>query len=452
MSDTYDLVVIGGGPGGLAAAEMAGRAKKRVLLIEKDGWGGTCTHRGCIPTKALLSSSKVYTDLKKLKRLGISVASATADFIAMKKHRDQIVRLAAAGAQKNLADAQVQAVSGEAYILSPRDVRYTDSEGMSRTVSADKLLIAWGSEPQLLKGITLSERILTSDGILQMSALPTSMIIVGGSFIGIEYATVFAELGVKVILVELLDRILPLEDDEAASFLQTELGRLGVAIHTSARLESLREYAGGVAMQVKKDGALMEMRAECALLCTGRKPVLHRTQLDALGVAYDETGIRVDEHMQTSVPGIYAAGDVTGGMMLAHRASAQARVAVADMFGGASVVYDENVIPSVVYSHPPIARVGYTERRAREEGLAIDIVKSDYGANILARTELSGPGFVKAVFAGEHLLGATIVGDSAADLIAPLTLAVSAGLTRQQLRNWILPHPALSEIFLPLTA
>lgn len=451
MSDSYDLVVIGGGPGGLTASETAARAKKRVLLIEKDGWGGTCTNRGCIPTKALLSSSKVYTDLKKLKRLGITITSATADFIAMKKHRDQIVRLAAAGAQKILSDAQVEAVSGEAQILSPQRVRYTDAAGMSRTVSADKLLIAWGSEPQLLKGITLSERILTSDGILQMTSLPSSMIIVGGSFIGIEYATVFAELGVKVILVELRDRILPLEDDEAVSFLQTELTRLGVAIHTSARLESLREYAGGVAMQVKKDGAVMEMRAECALLCTGRKPVLHRAQLDALGVAYDDTGIRVDERMQTSVSGIYAAGDVTGGMMLAHRAALQARVAVADMFGGASVVYDENVIPSVVYSHPPIARVGYTEQRARAEGLAVDVIKSDYAANILARTELSGPGFVKAVFAGDLLIGASIVGDHAADLIAPLTLVISSRLSRQQLRNWILPHPSLSEIFLPLT-
>jgi len=451
MSDRYDLVIIGGGPGGLTAAETAAALGKKVLIIEKDGWGGTCTHRGCIPTKALLTCSRFYTDIKKLKRLGVNVPQATFDFTAMKKHREQTVKIAALGAQKVLSDAGVDIRLGVADILSPGEVRLTDASGQEKRIATDNVLLAWGSEPQMLPGISLSPRILTSDDILNMTALPAGMIIVGGSFIGVEYATVFAELGVKIILVELLDRILPMEDEEAAGLLSQELAKLGVSVYTSTRLLSLKESPGGVVMQTQKNNETMEMRAECALLCTGRRPLLHAEQLAQLGIAHTPAGISVDEKMRTNISGIYAAGDVTGGMMLAHRASAQAKVAVAAMFGAALPPYDENVIPSVVYSHPPIARVGYTERRAKTEGLPIEVVKSAYSANIIARAELMGQGFAKAVFSKDIILGATIIGDHAGDLIAPLTLAVANRMTRKQLRAWVLPHPTLSEIFAPLT-
>jgi len=203
-------------------------------------------------------------------------------------------------------------------------------------------------------------------------------------------------------------------------------------------------------MQVQKNSETMEMRAGCALLCTGRIPLLYKGQLEKVGIAYDQGGIKVDEQMMTSVRGIYAVGDVTGGMMLAHRASRQARVAVEHMFGGRAEAYNENFIPSVVYSHPQIARVGYTERRARDEGFNVEMVKAHYGANIIARAELMGQGFVKAVFHEDKIIGAVLVGDHAADLIAPLALAVSNKMTRQALSAWVIPHPTLSEIFLPL--
>ncbi|MEE9910138.1 MAG: dihydrolipoyl dehydrogenase [Deltaproteobacteria bacterium] len=451
MSDKYDLVIIGGGPGGLAAAEMAAAKKKRVLIIEKDGWGGTCTHRGCIPTKALLTCSKFYTDLKKLKRVGVNIADFTIDFSAMKKHRDQVVKIAALGAQKALTDAGVETKQGTGKIRSPREVRWMASSGESQLIAADHILIAWGSQPQLLPDVQTSGRIMTSDDILGMTTLPSSMIIVGGSFIGVEYATVFAELGVKVILVELLERILPQEDEEAAAFLNQELARLGIAVHTSTALISLKESPGGVVMQVRKNHETMEMRAGCALLCTGRKPFLLKDQLNSLGIDYTTSGVKVDAGMQTNVGGIYAAGDVTGGMMLAHRASRQARVAVESMYGGGEYVCDENLIPSVVYSHPQIARVGCTQKRALDEGLSIEVVKSNYSANIIARAELMGQGFIKAVFHQNQLIGAVIVGDHAADLLSPLALAVSSKLTRKQLRAWVIPHPTLSELLAPLT-
>jgi len=355
MSEKYDLVIIGGGPGGLAAAEIAAVNKKRVLIIEKDGWGGTCTHRGCIPTKALLTCSKFYADLKKLKRVGVNISAAAVDFSVMKKHQQQIVKVAALGAHKVLTDAQVETKLGTGEIISPKEVRYIDSSGESEIVSAQNIIIAWGSVPQMIPGINTSKNILTSDDILNINTLPESIIIVGGSFIGVEYATLFAELGVKVILVELLERILIYEDEEAAQFLHQELTRLGVAIHTSTKLLSLKDTDNGVVMQAQKNAEQLEMRASSALLCTGRKPLLHTEQLDKLGINYAKTGIKVDQNMMTNVPGIYAVGDVTGGMMLAHRAAQQGKVAAGHICGVSDYSYNERFIPSVVYSHPQIA-------------------------------------------------------------------------------------------------
>jgi dihydrolipoamide dehydrogenase len=450
MSQSYDLVVIGGGPGGFTAAEIASVNKKRVLIIEKDGWGGTCTHRGCIPTKALLTCSKFYADLKKLKRVGVNITGTAIDFAAMKRHQQQIVKIAALGAQKVLSDAKVETKSGMGEIISPKEVLVTDSSGKSEIVSAQNIIIAWGSVPQALPGINPSKNILTSDDILNVNALPESIIIVGGSFIGVEYATVFAELGVKVILVELLDRILPLEDEEAADLLNQELTHLGITIHTSTKLVSLKDTANGVVMQAQKNGEQLEMSASCALLCTGRKPLLHTEQLDKLGINYEKAGIKVDQNMMTNVPGIYAVGDVTGGMMLAHRAAQQAKVAAGHICALGDYPYNERFIPSVVYSHPQIARVGLTQKAAEAEALSVEIIQSQYAANIIARTELMSQGFVKAIFHQDKLIGATIVGDHAAELISPLTLAVSQGLTIKQLRSWVIPHPTLSEIFAPL--
>jgi dihydrolipoamide dehydrogenase len=447
MSEKYDLIIIGGGPGGLTTAELAAAKGKKVLIIEKDGWGGTCTHRGCIPTKALLSCSKYFSDLKKLKRMGINIAEASIDFSAIKKHQQQIVKVSALGAQKMLTDAGVATKQGIGEIISSREVRFNDSSGKSDLVSTQNIMIAWGSVPQVLPGINLSERILTSDGILNLNSLPSSIIIVGGSVIGMEFATFFAELGSKVIIVEILDRIIPLEDQECADLLRQELTRLGVAIHTSTKLESLKDTGSGVVMSAQKDGKQIEMSADYALLCTGRKSLLNSEELDRLKIEFTKAGIKIDKNMMTNVAGIYAVGDVTGGMMLAHRAMQQAKVAAGYICGDNDFSYNENFIPSVVYSHPQIARVGYTQKRAEDEGLSVEVVKSSYSANIIARAELMGQGFVKAIFHKDKIIGATIVGEDAAELIAPLTLAVSNEMTKKQLCSWALPHPTLSEIF-----
>ncbi len=450
MSEKYDLIIIGGGPGGIGAAGLTAAKKKRVLIIEKEGWGGTCTHRGCIPTKALLSCSKCFADLKKLKRMGINIAEASIDFPAIKKHQQQIVKVSALGTQKVFADAKVETKLGTGEILSAGEVRFTDSSGKSEIFSAQNILIAWGSQPQMLPGINLSDRVLTSDGILNLNLLPASIVIVGGSFIGVEFATFFVELGVKVNLVELLEQILPNEDQETVDLLRQDLIRLGINIHTSTKLESLKNTDSGVVVQAKKNGKQLELNADYALLCTGRKPLLHSKELDELGIEYTKAGIKIDKYMMTNMASIYAVGDVTGGMMLAHRATQQAKVAAGHICSDDTFNYNENFIPSVVYSHPQIARVGLMQKQAEAEGLSVEVVKSSYSANIIARAELMGQGFVKAIFHQDKLIGATIVGDHAAELITLLALAVSNGLTKKQLRSWVIPHPTLSEIFVPL--
>jgi dihydrolipoamide dehydrogenase len=285
-----------------------------------------------------------------------------------------------------------------------------------------------------------------------MDVLPENLIIVGGSVIGVEFATLLAELGVKVTLIELLGQLLPYEDEDAAAVVKQELVRLGVVIHTSTGLQEIRETADGVQAMVAQQGRDFELRADAALLCAGRKPRLDQEQLNRIGIRYQRTGVVVDAQQMTSIQGIYAIGDVTGGAMLAHRAMQQGKALAGLLFGDGSFVYSEASVPSVVYSHPQVAHVGLTEKQACGQGLAIEVIRSDYAANIIARTELMGQGFVKMLFDGDRLIGAAVVGDGAADLIASLSLAMANHLGKRELDKWIIPHPTLSEVLALPTA
>lgn len=445
--ESFDLIVIGGGPGGHAAAEESTRLGARTAILERSGWGGTCTHRGCIPTKALLACSRARAALKKGARLGVKVPEATLDFSAARRHMEQMIRVSALGANQSLKDAGAECRIGTGFLKAPGEVEWTAQDGTVSILQAPFIAIAWGSEPSLPPGITPSPRVLTSDGFLECRDLPESAVVLGGSFIGVEFATFLAEAGCKVTLAEALDRILPMEDDDVSSFILRELSRLGITVHTSTAAESIREEEGGIRARLAGKAGPLEMDASVALVCTGRRPLLEKGQLDRLGIVHDRLGIRVDENLETTCRGIFAVGDVTGGVLLAHRAAQQGKALASRLFGDGSVRHDDAFVPSVVYTHPPAARVGLTERQAAERGLAVRVTRSDYGANILARTELAGPGFAKAVFQGDRLAGAAVAGEEAGELIAPLTLAVRAGLDRTALRNWVLPHPGYSEVF-----
>jgi dihydrolipoamide dehydrogenase len=472
----FDLIVIGGGPGGHAAAEEAARYGARVCIVEKAQWGGTCTHRGCVPTKALLVCSGHFAALKKLNRLGITAGETGYDFNAIRRHRDQMVRIAALGVEKSLKDAGVEMMAGAGKIVSPGEVAWTDPAGNSKILTSRHIVIAWGSEPALppfsrTPHLPASPqpaaspspaaavntpppvpapqhdpaRILTSDTFLQLTTLPKSVVIIGGSVIGVEFATFLAELGVPVQIVEILPAILPYEEEEAAAMLLKELSRIGVKFLMATTVEDVREGPEGVSIIAAKEGQTVELTAEYALLCTGRRPRLDEESLINMGIRYDRRGIAVDEKQETNIAGIYAVGDVTGGIMLAHRAMQQGRALASRLFSDGAVVYREDIVPSVTYSHPPIARVGLTELQARAKGWSVEIVRTDYGANIMARTELAPQGFAKFIFHENKLVGATIAGAGAPDLIASLSLALTAGANLNTLQSWIIPHPTLSE-------
>jgi len=476
MFETFDILVIGAGPGGHAAAVWAARHGTRVAIIERQGWGGTCTHRGCIPTKALLACSRRYAQMKNLGRMGVSVADPSFDFAAMKRHQEQIVKISSLGVQKSLKETGVEMKSGEGRIISPGEVEWTAPDGRRERLSARNLVIAWGSEPALPPGVQPSERILTSDGLLSLRTLPESLLIVGGSVIGVEFATLFAELGVRVTLIEMMGQLLPGEEGEAAALLARELKNLRVAVHTGMRMETIRETGSGVQLLAVSDApgaetrqaqdppgahppdkgngdpygirpaGTLDLSADYALICTGRRPRFSAEELNALGIRHERRGIVVDARQMTNVPGIYAVGDVTGGMMLAHRAMQQGKGLAARLCSGREIRCPEEAVPSVVYTHPQIARVGLTEEEALRKGIAVEVHRVDFAANITARTALSGPGFVKLLFHREKLAGATIAGDQAGELIASLSLAMAAGLDRRQLEEWIIPHPTLSEV------
>ena len=450
MSEKFDLIVIGAGPGGHAAAEAAARRGKRTAIVEMGGWGGTCSHRGCIPTKALLTCSRHYADLKKLKRLGVNVSGASFDFAAIRRHQLQMTKISSLGVRQSLKEAGVDMREGRGDIQSPHEVLCTPVQGPPRMLQTETIVIAWGSEPLLPPGVAPSERIVTSDGLLAMDRIPESIVIVGGSVIGVEFATWLAELGSNVTLVEMMDQLLPGEDKEAASLLAQELTRIGVRILPSTRIEHLVDTGTGVTCTARGGEQTVSLSAEIVLVCTGRKPRLHADELQRLGLRCGRNGIAVDSRLRTNIPNLYAVGDVTGGLMLAHRAMHQGRGLIQFLFGDGREPSGDGAIPSVVYAHPNIARVGLTEDEARKRGLDVEIVKSEYGAQMMSRMELAGHGFAKALFSGGRLAGVTIVGDGAGELIAAMSLAVAGGLDRDALASWVIPHPTLSELFIAL--
>jgi len=449
MFNDFDMAVIGAGPGGHAAAEEAARLGARVAIIEKDKWGGTCTHLGCIPTKALLACSRKYAETARLKRLGISVSGAAYDFPAMKRHQAQMVRISALGTQKSLDEAGVMRFEGEGRILSPAEVEVLQEKGKKERLKAKKIVIAWGSEPSPLPGIMLSDRVMNSNGFLALKELPKSVIIVGGGAIGLEFANFMAELGTRAVIVELLDQILPYEDRDAADFITREFSKQGVEIHTSTRIISLEKRDGSVRLAGEKENNPFELQGESVIVCAGRRPFLNREELDRLGIEYSPKGIIVDDRQRTSLENTFSIGDATGGILLAHRASAQGRALADYLFGDGTFFYNEDSVPSVVYTHPGIARVGMTEKLAVEKGIDFETRKVEYGANIIARAELKGNGFVKTLFSKGRLIGVTIAGEDAGELIASMALAVGSGMGREDMRNWTLPHPSLSEMLKP---
>ena len=442
-----DVVIIGGGPGGYVAAIKAAHLGLKAVLVEKDKLGGVCLNRGCIPTKALVSTAELLNHLQRAGEFGIQVKDYSFDFLAVMKRKDLITRRLSSGVGQLMKANQVRVIRGEGQIVEPGKVEVTDSAGEKEVIKTKNIIIATGSKVMRLPlpGMD-SEGVITSDEALSLSELPSRILIVGGGVVGIEFAGIFKALGVEVTVVEMLPRILLPIDEEIARRLTQLLKRKGIEILTDCKVKEIKKVNQNLEVLVSTVDEEKKLKTEKVLSAAGRVPELGNIDVQRLGIELDRKAIKVDEKMRTNIPGIYAVGDVTGKIMLAHVASREGIVAVENIAGKDSLM-DCKVVPNCVFSMPEVASVGLTEEEARKENNNIKVSKFPFMANGKALGMGETEGMVKIIADADtsELLGVHILGAHASDLIAEGTLALSMEATAFEIINTIHAHPTLAE-------
>ena len=436
----YDLAIIGGGPAGYTAAERAAQGGLNVVLFEKKALGGVCLNEGCIPTKTLLYSAKLYQQALSGAKYGIAAEHVAFDYAKICARKTKVVRKLAAGIRAKLQ--QVTVVQGEASVKNADEIVEIDCGG--QLYEAERLLICSGSETALppIKGIELGH-FWTSREALQATEVPESIAIVGGGVIGMEFAGLFSAFGSKVTIVEMASEILPGIDAEIAALLRAEYEKRGVAFHLGARVLELQPQM----VKFADENGENELAAQQILLCVGRRPNVQNLGLEPLCLEHFRNGLKVDEQMRTSHPRIYAAGDVTGFSMLAHTAVREAEVAVNHILGiPDAMTYD--AVPGVVYTNPEVAGVGVTEAALQSAGAVYSVKKlpMTYSGRFVAENE-GGNGLCKLIFDAENRLkGAHFIGNPTSELVATAALAIEQKLTVDVLAKLIFPHPSVGEI------
>ncbi len=434
VRDPAGIVVIGGGFGGYTAALRAAHLGAKVTLIEKDKLGGTCLNVGCIPTKVLLEGARRLRDLETIGRHGIKVKGFSFDLAALVERKDRIVSSLVRKVEKQLEDGGVRVLRGKASLVSPHQVAVELSDGRREVIEARAVIVATGSVPVAIEGL---EDALTSEDVLSLTEVPESLAIVGGGVIGVEFASIFSAFGSKVTIVEALPRILPAEDVDVSKGVAWLLEQKGVEILTSSQVMGME----GDELVVLTEGGERRLRVERVLVAVGRKPYTDGLGLEAVGVR-TQGAVLVNEHMETSVPGIYAVGDVTGKYFLAHVASAQGRVAAENAMGYPTRM-DYSVIPRCIFTVPEVAAVGLTEGEARKQGYNVIVKTLPWTLSEKAIIEGQTEGFIKLVTAEGRLLGMHIIGPGASGLIMEGALAIRAPL--EKVAQVMHPHPTLSE-------
>ena len=447
MNGEVDVVIIGGGPGGYVAAIKAAHLGLKAVLIEKDKLGGVCLNRGCIPTKALVSTAELLNHLQRAGEFGIQVKDYSIDFPAIMKRKDLITRRLSSGVEQLMKANQVRVVRGEGQIIEPGIVEVLDADGQKEVIKTKNIIIATGSKVMKLPipGID-SGGVITSDEALSLSELPSKMIIIGGGVVGIEFAGIFKALGVEVTVVEMLPRILLPIDEEIARRLAMNLKRKGIEILTDCKVKGIKKNNQNLEVLVSTSEGEKRLETERVLLAAGRVPELGNIDVQRLGIELEKGAIKVDEKMKTNIPGIYAVGDVVGKIMLAHVASREGIVAIENI-SGKEVLMDYKVVPNCVFSMPEVASVGLTEEEARKENNNINVSKFPFMANGKALGMGETEGMVKIIADADtsELLGMHILGVHASDLIAEGTLALSKEATAFEIVNTIHAHPTLAE-------
>ncbi|MBY6045575.1 dihydrolipoyl dehydrogenase [Phaeobacter italicus] len=441
----YDLVVIGGGPGGYVAAIRAAQLGLKVACVEGRGaLGGTCLNVGCIPSKALLSSSAKFESLSHLAGHGIAVDGASLDLGAMMGRKEKIVGDLTKGIAFLFKKNGVDLIEGWASIPAPGKVQVGDD-----VFETKNILIATGSEPTPLPGVEIDEiDVVSSTGALSLANVPEHLVVVGAGVIGLELGQVWSRLGAKVTVVEYLDRILPGIDGEIAKLAQRALSKRGLKFQLGRALKSIDKGDEGLTLTLDRVGKDKEeqLQADKVLISIGRRPVIRGLGLEALGVSVNGRGfVEVDERFATSVPGIYAIGDCVPGPMLAHKAEEDG-VACVEMLAGEAGHVDYGTVPGIVYTDPEVASVGVTEEALKEAGTDYVVGKFTFMANSRARAQGETDGAVKVLATPEgKILGAHICGAHGGDLIAELVLAMTKGATVSDVAAACHAHPAMAE-------
>ena len=445
----FDLVVIGAGPGGYTAAIKATQLGMKTAIVEKGkNLGGTCLNVGCIPSKALLSSSELFHEAQHgFKSHGIKAEGVTMDVAAMMKRKDGVVRKMARGIDYLMNKNGIEHVSGFGRIVNAGEVEVTGGEA-ARALKTKRILIATGSSVSGLPFLEFDgETVLSSDHAIALGQAPESMIVIGGGAIGLELGSVWARLGTKVTVVEFLPRIAAIFDEDITHALQKLLQKQGLKFHLGTGVESAEKTKTGIKLKATKGDKSMELEAEKVLVAVGRKPNTDGLDATEAGVELDERGrIRTDAEWQTNVPGIYAIGDVIAGPMLAHKAEQEAVAAVERMAGKAGRVnYD--TIPWVIYTAPEVAAVGLTEAEAKEKGHEVSVGAFPFQANgrAVAGAHADGLAMVIADKATDRVLGAQILSANASELIAEAVLLMEFDGSAEDLARTIHAHPTMSE-------
>ena len=459
MTIQVDIAILGGGPGGYTAAIKAAKAGKTVAIVEQDKLGGTCLHKGCIPTKSLLHSAEVYRQLFQLAASGInaSIDLSEFNFQDVQAVKEKKVETLHKGLQSLMKKNGIQFIHGRGRVVGPSifsprsgSIAVELHDGEMETVVSQQLIIATGSQPREVNGLPIDgQTILSSDHVLTLEQLPKSMLIVGGGVIGVELASMLHDFGVDITIVELGNRILPGEDSEISGEMTKLLTARGIRLLTNAELiyDRLSFHEEGITIEAKTSEGIISLDAEKLVVAVGRTPNCHTIGLENTDVAIKNNAIAVNEYGQTSEPHIYAIGDVTGGLQLAHVASHEASIAIDHILGKTPYLVHTRQLPRCIYSYPQVAGYGLTEAEAIKEGYEIKKVKLPFSAVGKAIITGETAGFVKVIAdkANQDILGVHIIGEHATELISEAVVAGWMNAAPYEIGQTVHAHPTLSE-------
>lgn len=440
----YDVAIIGGGPAGYTAAELAAKNGLSTVLFEKNALGGVCLNEGCIPTKTLLYSAKTYDNIKHASKYAVSAESPSFDLPKIIARKNKVVKKLTAGIKMKMKENGVEVVSSVA------EIQRRDDDGTITILCAENeyqaanLLICTGSETVIppIPGLSETEY-WTSREALQAKELPSSLVIIGGGVIGMEFASFFNSMGVEVHVVEMIDKILGPMDRELSEMLQAEYAKRGVKFYLNYKVTAVN----GTEVSIEKDGETTVLTGEKILLSTGRRPVTKGFGLENLSLEPFRNGVKVNEYMQTSLPNVYACGDITAFSLLAHTAVSEAEVAI-DHILGKSRKMSYKAIPGVVYTNPEISGVGKTEEELQAEGVPYTVKKVPmaFSGRFVAENEM-GNGVCKLILSEDGtLIGAHMLGNPSSELIVIAGIAIEKGMKAEEIRSFVFPHPTVGEI------